>query len=315
VNSFYHGKGSIEFGTKRMTIQKYKDEILQSKAAVKAKRAESTSLPSSSTTTKESLPDSRPTPSPEKSSESLKEEDSFVLSDFDKMYQGFFVGSIVSNGGSVMDTKYRIPTNLSRLNKVRTQPIEKAIEKENRRRKETQRILEKFADMEIFIRGEITTKKIRIYNQQKHYTKKTMYAEDTVGYLNKSDRITYFPFLLKQLLTSFFFFSIVELDSKMILRKERLGSLTEDTHFFKKAIVPRLREMDTSAVDHFTRAFERIKPNKNDLKKEDRVKDRKVRIAMSDFEEVAERQRFLKYDMIWQRAEEAFVQKKKSVIE
>lgn len=73
--------------------------------------------------------------------------------------------------------------------------------------------------------------------------------------------------------------------------------------------------MDTSAVDHFTRAFERIKPNKNDLKKEDRVKDRKVRIAMSDFEEVAERQRFLKYDMIWQRAEEAFVQKKKSVIE
>jgi hypothetical protein len=48
-----------------------------------------------------------------------------------------------------------------------------------------------------------------------------------------------------------------------------------------------------------------------DMKKEDRVRDQKVKIAMSDFEEALERQRFLKYDLIWQRAENAFIQKKK----
>jgi len=115
-----------------------------------------------------------------------------------------------------------------------------------------------------------------------------------------------------------------ELESKLILRKERLKSLNPDTHQFKKALVPRLQVINNSTADHMSKAFDRIRPdvgdssnnnNRERLRKEERVKDRKVRVAMSDFEEALERQRFLKYDLIWQRAEDAFVQKKKSAIE
>ena len=114
----------------------------------------------------------------------------------------------------------------------------------------------------------------------------------------------------------FSFISADELNSKLELRKERLASLTEDNHLFKKALVPRLQEINNSSVDHLSKAFERIKPDPKELKRpEDRIRDRKVKVAMSDFEEAIERQRFLKYDLIWQRAEEAFVQKKKSAIE
>eukprot|EP01036_Dinobryon_divergens_P030455 gene30455-39700_t len=105
--------------------------------------------------------------------------------------------------------------------------------------------------------------------------------------------------------------TVDELQSKMVLRNERLGGLTEDSHQFKKAMVPRLREINNTRAEHLTNAFNRIRPTD----KEDRVRDQKVKIAMSDFEEALERQRFLKYDLIWQRAENAFIQKKKSSLE
>ena len=37
-----------------------------------------------------------------------------------------------------------------------------------------------------------------------------------------------------------------------------------------------------------------------------------LKVALSDFEEVRERQRFLKYDLIWQRAEDAYRTTKKN---
>jgi hypothetical protein len=51
-----------------------------------------------------------------------------------------------------------------------------------------------------------------------------------------------------------------ELNSKMLLRTERLGGLTEENHLFKKAAVPRLREINNSKAEHLTNAFGRIRP-------------------------------------------------------
>ena len=42
--------------------------------------------------------------------------------------------------------------------------------------------------MELFMREEICEKKKKIYNQQKHYTKKTMYADDKGQAISKSKR-------------------------------------------------------------------------------------------------------------------------------
>lgn len=39
-----------------------------------------------------------------------------------------------------------------------------------------------------------------------------------------------------------------------------------------------------------------------------------IKVALSDFEEARERQRFLKYDLIWQRAEDAYRTTKKNTI-
>ena len=93
----------------------------------------------------------------------------------------------ITNNGSAMDTKFRVPMAISRLNRRSALAIEKAIEKEIAKRKETQRVLEKMADMEVFMRGEICSKKIKIFNQQKHYTKKTMYADDMRIPISKSE--------------------------------------------------------------------------------------------------------------------------------
>ena len=51
-----------------------------------------------------------------------------------------------------------------------------------------------------------------------------------------------------------------ELQSKMVLRNERLGGLTEESHQFKKAAVPRLREINNLRAEHLTNAFNRIRP-------------------------------------------------------
>jgi hypothetical protein len=98
------------------------------------------------------------------------------------------------------------------------------------------------------------------------------------------------------------------------LRKERLKKLTEESHLFKTALVPRLKEIDRTQVDFLSKAFERIKPDDGEAIEsgnKNKTKDRIIRVAMSDFEEVFERQRFLKYDLMWQRAENAFIEKKR----
>jgi hypothetical protein len=43
------------------------------------------------------------------------------------------------------------------------------------------------------------------------------------------------------------------------------------------------------------------------VEEEDQVDEKLLKILLSDFEEVQERQRFLKYDRIWARAEEAYI--------
>lgn len=83
--------------------------------------------------------------------------------------------------------------------------------------------------------AEIAKKKIKIYRQQKHYTKKMMYEEDVYGKFN-----------------------FRELKSKWKLREERLQTATDDRHLFKKAIIPRLKLFDRKSMDIYTKAFERL---------------------------------------------------------
>jgi len=163
--------------------------------AVKAHKASiidhnnaTTTTPSSNptTTTTTTAADSKSNkPTNSESSTTKDTPELHAMSEFDSIFQGYFMGNTIANGGSVMDTLYRVPSTLSRLNRTHVHAIEKALEKEQKYRKETLRVCERYADMEIFIRGDICRKKTRIFNQQKHYTKKTMYAEDISGIVSK----------------------------------------------------------------------------------------------------------------------------------
>lgn len=75
-------------------------------------------------------------------------------------------------------------------------------------------------------------------------------------------------------------------------------------------LVPRLRMFNTTMNRALTQTLERLRPDPHELRNSDVMNEDVLRIALSDMEEVRERQRFLKYDLLWQRAEEAFVKSK-----
>ena len=59
---------------------------------------------------------------------------------------------------------------------------------------------------------------------------------------------------------------------------------------------------------HFEEVLGSIQPSDYDIEASDLSNSLQLmRVAVSDIEETAERQRFLKYDRIWTRAEAAFI--------
>lgn len=312
VNNIKHGKGSLEFGYSKSralaeskSASPHKSPNSPTKAA-SASTASTASTAATGTTAgrttkgaaKDAPPDSstaeakaKPKKAPVTTAESIKkshedEELAKDLSEFNHIYQGYFFGGAIANKGSVMNTRLQMPAIISRLDPRATYGITKVLKREERQLKSANHSVEKFNDIEGHIREEIQKKKIKIFNQQKHFTKKTMYAADVYG-LSQG--------------------AINEFESKQHLRKERLNNLTAESHLFKKAVVPRLRVPNNSSNEFLRKAFERIRPDSGEVEEEEQVDENLLKILLSDFEEVQERQRFLKYDRIWQRAEDAYV--------
>lgn len=213
--------------------------------------------------------------------------------EFRFVYQGYFLSNSVTSGGILMNNVTRLPIIVSRRDKRALYPIDKMMRREERVNREIKNKTEKYADMEHHIRKEMTKKKFVIFQQQKHFTKKSMYADDTyegVGGIHKDD-----------------------IKSRAFVRSNRLDRASEDMYVSKKALVPHLRALDKSTESGITQVFNLIQP---DLENRDtkRIKRLLPRLAISDFEEIRERQRLLKYDLIWERAETAYNNKKKGVI-
>ena len=60
-----------------------------------------------------------------------------------------------------------------------------------------------------------------------------------------------------------------------------------------------------------TEVFDKIKIEKQKGEKKKPVKLVIPKLAISDFEEAAEKQRLIKYDFLWDKAESAFMEKKR----
>lgn len=218
------------------------------------------------------------------------------FSEFDYMYQGYLIANNISNNGSLINTIMQVPSLFSRFDQKLTYGVSKLLKKEIVRQKLLDDKLEKMIDLEGHIRDEIQRKKIRIYNQQKHFTKKTMYAHDQGSKTSSNVMME------------------SQLTSKLFLRKERLKNIDVENHPFSKAIVPRLRVPKIETNDTLLKAFESIRPDENEVSPDQMVNERLLQVLLSDFEEVQERQRFLKYDRIWQRAEDAYLRNRTAAI-
>jgi hypothetical protein len=213
-------------------------------------------------------------------------------SEYLRAYMGYFLGDTVGSGGILTTVDTQVPRILSRLNRHALAPI---ITMQLRNEKTSRRIrrkVEKFGDMQLAIRAILARKKSRIFRQQRHITKKTMYADDL-----------YYEGTTKK-----------DLDDRMKTRTFRLKETDLNLYKPSKALVPRLGLISTEPVTHLTKKYNLIQPDVEDGHL-GRIRRMLPRIVASDFEEVFERQRFLKYDRVWQRAEEAFFHKKSAIAE
>jgi len=209
-------------------------------------------------------------------------------SEFLHLFQGYFLAGNVTNGGITHPVDTQVPSVVARMDKRKLQPIQHVLDREAANTKKLQRQVEKLNDMEGYIRGEMIAKKLKMFRQQRHFTKRAMYNADQWGNFPKK-----------------------ELESRAIIREARLNRMDESVLKPKNARVPHLQLISVKPADHLRPVFSHIEalPKNGPT---DKIVMGSIHAAVSDFEEVAERQRFLKYDAIWQRAENAFRQKKRA---
>ena len=310
--------------------------------------------------------------------------------EFRKAFYGYFIADDVANGGIVVDSETLLTRNTSRRN---TQLLAPIINIRKKMKKTVQRLrkqIEKFTFMELYVRNDITRKKTRIFRQQRHMTKKTMYALDrrddlldtgeydsdgeeaeelnlnvpdqtlekvrvtderVVPRAARGDAIYRLPLGLslthnrhpgplshpypspgprspspKSLpwglsltppppplthppLTARWGKELIR--ERLAARRYRLENTDLDKVRPSKPLVPRLGVVSTDQQTHVSKVVTSVTtdPETGDFH---RVKRMLPRVAASDFEEAAERQRYLKYDLIWARAEEAFAMKRRS---
>lgn len=225
--------------------------------------------------------------------------DARPIPDFKKRYQGYFAADNISNGGIMFDTLVQTPYCVAKRDKSRTSVIESFVTKHAQRLMRLQRKNEKFEDLQKHIRLEMSIKKYRIFKQQRHQLKKTMYHEDDYG-----------------------------LDEYMLgardrARANRFNKIDPEVTKSTRALIPRLQLKDEKSLPttHLQEAFNRIEHSLQESQTYTHVdhhtKDRHevdnllVRIAVNDMEEAVERQNMLKYDRIWERAEHSYTEVKK----
>jgi hypothetical protein len=217
-------------------------------------------------------------------------------------YQGYMISDTIENGGIIMDTVLQTPLCLAKRDFTRIGPVREYQRQTAVTFARIKRLTEKLNDMEKHIRLEMISKKRRVFAQQKHYLKNTMYFDDQYG--------------VDQHI----------LDARLRVREHRLKKLDEACIKSENARIPRLQLKDEKKLParHLSAAFRRIHPAvaEDDLTtvadgteqfpyQAGEVETILPQVAISDFEEARERQALTKYDNMWKRAEMAYIEKKK----
>ena len=207
---------------------------------------------------------------------------------FKNRYQGYLIANAVATGGIVMDTLVdESPRAVAKRDKRTLYPLISLISKVERSYKECKRNVEKFTDLELNIRQDIDKKKRRVFRQQKHYTKKAIYDDEIRAYKN------------------------ARVKTRLKVRRDRLSKAIPDVVNSTKGRISHWTNIDLTSANHLTEVFNKIKIEKHKGEKKKPVKLIIPKLAISDFEEAAEKQRLIKYDFLWSKAETAYMEKKR----
>lgn len=220
--------------------------------------------------------------------EEKKNKGKSIDQEFKYRYQGYILANHIANGGIIQDTVLQVPRVVAKRDHRTCYPINNLFRVMAERAKLIKRKKEKYTDMEATIRREMVTKKTRIFKQQKHYSKKAILL-DEVAEKGLSKR---------------------ELKARSNVRENRLEKLDVEGLQSKNALVPRLQQIDWKADNRFTKTLDNISIETFKGQRKP-VRTLLAKVVASDFDETKERQRFLKYDNMWARAEQAFIEKKK----
>ena len=101
-----------------------------------------------------------------------------IEQEFKYRYQGYILSNEIANGGIRSDTIIQIPKVVAKRDHRIVYPIKLLFRTFAERAKLIKRKIEKYTDMEHSIRREMETKKVRIFKQQKHYTKKAIELDE-----------------------------------------------------------------------------------------------------------------------------------------
>ena len=138
------------------------------------------------------------------------------------------------------------------------------------------------------MRADVGKKKLRMFKQQRHFAKDTIYQDNVVAPV--------VPAIFR---------------SRMKVREDRREKFNFSSLDSKQALVPRLERVDHKKAVHLQEVFKKIQINRE--KGETKPVNTLIpRIVLSDFEELKERQKIIYYDKVWARAENAFIEKKKA---
>lgn len=211
-----------------------------------------------------------------------------LIPDFKYRYQGFLIGNNVTSGGIVMDTLREVPKGISKRDKVGLYPLVSFLSKVEKATKEYKKKVEKFTDMEHHVRKDVDYKKTKVFRQQKHFTKKAIYEDESKPY--RAGRLSV----------------------RDNVRNARLEKAFPYQVNSKKGIVPTWTSVDIKKAKHLKEEFSKIVVQKQKGEKK-KIKTIIPRLVISDFEEATEKQRLIKYDLLWTRAEQVFMDKKKEL--
>jgi hypothetical protein len=209
--------------------------------------------------------------------EAAKKSGKSIEQEFKERFQGYYLSNNIASGGIMMDTVEMLPRVVAKRDKRTTYGIYVLLQAMLERTKLIKRKLEKYTDMDHSIRREMNNKKIRIFKQQKHYTKKAIYM-DLVAPKGIAKNV---------------------LKARANVRENRLDKLDVEALQPKTALVPRLQMVSWKADNEIFKQFEKVDIHKQKGQRKP-VRSILAKVAASDFDEVKERQRFLKYDNMWE---------------